>query len=160
MQKYNFFFETAKFYGIFSVIITRMSIFQATLYGFFSRSCLGCESVIARSRGWFGEGGIANGTMTGKRLVYRLLSELHRGHTCLAAEEIKMNFISYFTTFKRLFKKNLAHSDFLLYLCARFGRRRRDCLAALNKYDLSKWNFDLCVGNGRNSRKRSVSIRR
>ena len=99
--------ETAKFYGIFSVITTRMSIFQATLYGFLSRSCLGCESLIARSRGWFGEGEIANGTMTGKRLVYRLLSELHRGHSGFAAEEIKMNFISYFTTFKRLFKKIL-----------------------------------------------------
>ena len=33
------FLETAKFYGIFSVTITRMSIFQVTLYSFISWSC-------------------------------------------------------------------------------------------------------------------------
>ena len=50
--KVLFFFETAKFYGIFSVTIARISIFQAA----FTILCLGLLSVIARSS--LGEGDI------------------------------------------------------------------------------------------------------
>ena len=45
LQKYNFFSETAKFYGIFSVTITIISIFHAVL----GVSSLGHLSVVSRS---------------------------------------------------------------------------------------------------------------
>ena len=46
--KVQLFFETTKFYGIFSVTITIISIFSCCFWCFFSRSSLGCESVIGR----------------------------------------------------------------------------------------------------------------